>query len=252
MQDWERYQEDVAEHFRSLDLDAQTEVTFDGVRTTHDLDVLVRGEFLGIAVIWVVECKHWAKPVPKEKVMVLRQIVTDTGADRGFLMSESGYQKGALEAATATNVQLTSLMDLRETSSHELGIAKLRKLFARVQSARERYWELPKDLRIEHGLRGEVGDLAYMGGQVINSLDACVKSALLLGFPVLYDATLTPLTYHTSQRFEGGEETSEFENPNELAEFVANELADLERRLAVAEESGAAQSHAAQVGVSSP
>jgi hypothetical protein len=37
-------------------------------------------------------------------VLALRQIVTDVGADRGILLSEKGFQSGAVEAATLTNV----------------------------------------------------------------------------------------------------------------------------------------------------
>jgi hypothetical protein len=61
---------------------------------------------------WLVECKAWSSAVPKEKVFALRTIVEDTGADRGFVMAEKGYQSGALEAARLTNVMLTSRADL--------------------------------------------------------------------------------------------------------------------------------------------
>ena len=38
---WEDYQEEVAVFFRSLGLNASTDVKVQGVRTTHDVDVLV-------------------------------------------------------------------------------------------------------------------------------------------------------------------------------------------------------------------
>ena len=41
---WQEYQEEVATFCRSLGLKAQTDVTPKGVRTTHDMDVLVKSQ----------------------------------------------------------------------------------------------------------------------------------------------------------------------------------------------------------------
>ena len=54
---------------------------------------------MGFEVTWIVECKYWQTPVNKLHVLALREIVTDTGADRGILLSESGFQVDAKEAA---------------------------------------------------------------------------------------------------------------------------------------------------------
>lgn len=125
---WSDYQEEVAKFFRALGLDAETNVTIRGVRTSHDVDVVVRSKHAGLKITWLVECKAWNSAVPKEKVLALRMIVDDTGADRGFLMAEKGYQSGALEAAHLTNVTLTSLADLRETLAYDLGLSQLKSL----------------------------------------------------------------------------------------------------------------------------
>jgi hypothetical protein len=61
---------------------------------------------------WVIECKAWKNNIPKEKVMALSAIVQDVGADRGFLLSEVGFQSGAIRAARTSNITLTSLEDL--------------------------------------------------------------------------------------------------------------------------------------------
>jgi restriction system protein len=60
---WQEYQEEVAAFFRSLGLDATTNHTAQGVRTTHDIDVFVRSHQVGFDVVWIVECKRWSKPV---------------------------------------------------------------------------------------------------------------------------------------------------------------------------------------------
>src|SRR5262245_38306209 len=122
---WNDFQEDVAQFFRELGLDAKTNQTIKGIRTNHAIDVLVRSKHAGLEITWIVECKAWNSAVPKEKVLALRAIVEDTGSDRGFIMAENGYQSGALEAARLTNILLTSLADLKETLNLELGISRL-------------------------------------------------------------------------------------------------------------------------------
>jgi hypothetical protein len=116
---WQRYQEEVADFFRSIGLRAETDVPVTGVRGKHDVDVLVRGERAGIHQAWIVECKRLNRAVSKDKVLTLAQIVQDVGADRGILVCEKGYQAGAVRMAAASNVSLASLADLRENAQHE-------------------------------------------------------------------------------------------------------------------------------------
>jgi hypothetical protein len=77
MADWSEYQEEVAQFFRDLGLTAETNATIEGVRTSHEIDVVVRSKHVGIPIMWLVECKHWQSPIPKEKVLALRSIVDD-------------------------------------------------------------------------------------------------------------------------------------------------------------------------------
>lgn|ERR1700681_4778254 len=117
------------------------------------------------------------KSCPKEKILAMRQIVTDLGADRGFLLNAKGYQRGALEAAREANAHLTSLTDLAEACQHDLAMAKVRSIYARVQADRERYWDLPKTVRIDHHLRGDLDPTAYSGDRVIKTIEACAIGA---------------------------------------------------------------------------
>src|SRR5215469_3039756 len=157
MAEWSNYQEQVAEFFRSIGLQADTNVTLRGVRTSHDIDVVIRSNHVGFDLLWLVECKLWKTAVSKLHVLGLREIVSDLGADRGIFMAESGFQSGAQEAAQLTNVQLTSLAELTLTASDALGKAQLRTLQERVEKCRQRHWDLDKDTRIEYGLRDDLG-----------------------------------------------------------------------------------------------
>ena len=63
------------------------------------IHVFVTFARFGIPHLRILECKHWKTCIPKEKVMVLQAIVQDIGADKGFLLSEIGFQSGAIAAA---------------------------------------------------------------------------------------------------------------------------------------------------------
>lgn len=119
MADWQDYQEQAAEFFRSFGLEATTDEKLSGARGSHRVDVAVRAKRFGIEQIWVVECKHWRGRVTQLHVSALRDIVHEVGADRGILLSESGFQKGAISLAERSNITLTSLAKLRESFGPE-------------------------------------------------------------------------------------------------------------------------------------
>lgn len=131
---WRQYQQEVAEVFRAMGFEATVEETLTGARASHAVDVAVRLRIGGVAVLWIVECKLWKASVSKEQVMTLVQIAQDAGADRAFLLSESGFQAGALAAVRNTNVTLTDLQelvaaadeDIRRRVLGELGTQKAR------------------------------------------------------------------------------------------------------------------------------
>jgi restriction system protein len=186
---WKDYQEEAAEFFRSLGLQAETDVVVKGIRTEHDVDVLVKLDVAGFKVTWVVECKHWKTAVTKLHVFALREIVSDLGADRGIILCEVGFQSGAVEAANLTNVQVTSLAALSMSSRDAVYAARLRTLYDRTAACRERYWEIPKGVRIKKGLRPYFGseDL-YSGARIVDASNAVLSRAFRGIYPIHVDA----------------------------------------------------------------
>ena len=77
------------------------------VRGSVEVDVLVESPDELVKKI-ICECKFWNTPVPKEKVHAFRTVVGDTGASLGLLISKTGFQSGAIEAANLSNVSLLS------------------------------------------------------------------------------------------------------------------------------------------------
>lgn len=194
MPKWQDYQERAAEFFRDLGMSADTDQSIKGVRGSHRVDVVARLDQAWGTQLWIVECKLWRRRVGKLHVAALADIVTDIGADRGFLLSESGFQSGAIRHARQRNVTLTSLEDLRENASEEideraLSIARQRmeRLRARLIKADELdrthtpverggFW-VPSEENTR--LRGQLG-FAEMS----------LPSAVLGKWPVLYGADL--------------------------------------------------------------
>ncbi len=193
--DWKEYQEDAADFFRSLGMTAETDVKLQGVRTTHDVDVVVRSKHVGFEVLWLVECKHWKSPVSKLHVLGLREIVNDLGADRGILLCEAGFQAGAIEAANLTNVQVTSLAALSVETLTDVSAMRLRDLADRLGLAKSSYWDLDKSYRIEVGLRAEGFEHSYSGTNVIQYCEIIIAEARRDKFPIKmggYSAMIDP------------------------------------------------------------
>lgn len=223
--DWNDYQEHAATLFRSMGLSAETNVSIQGVRTDHNVDVVVRSHHAGFDVMWLVECKHWSSPVSKLHVLALREIVADTGADRGILLCEAGFQSGAVEAANLTNVQVTSLENVRRTAGGDISAMRLRELFDRLESCRVRYWDLPKELRIANGLRHDVTEWGYSGARVIEACSEIVSRALRGSYPI------APESVHSLLEFGKG---IAFQSPEQVVETVEPLLSELEAKLSAA------------------
>lgn len=220
--DWKDYQEEVAEFFRSLGLEAETDVSLQGVRTKHDVDVLVKSIYAGFEIIWIIECKQWTSKVSKLHVLALREIVNDIGADRGILMAEHGFQSGAIEAATLTNVHVTSLAELRDTARNEIFSMRLGEIYDRLMRCEKEYWNIPKEKRIECDLRQEVGTPGYYGDWVIKVSEGLITKAF---------AGVYPIEVNKMARFIVPGFPTEINSVEDLVKSVEPLIKDLENRL---------------------
>ena len=92
-----------------------------GAGGEYKIDVLVTFSALGGArFVVLVECKHQARPVERDDVMVLESKLRDTNAQKAMFFSTSGFQSGALEFATAKGIATITIVEgawLYETRS---------------------------------------------------------------------------------------------------------------------------------------
>lgn len=187
--EWFNFQEKIAEHFRGLGVKAETNKTIKGVRTEHDLDVLVTSQYLCTNIKWVIEAKFWKTKVPKEKVFALRTIVDDIGADKGFIISESGFQAGALEAAQNTNIVLYTYDELVLNSTNAIQQLILESFSRRIRFLEHKYYSHSKNIRIKYNLRNDFLDypIQFSGNLLIFMIYEAIFVAKNNNYPIDFE-----------------------------------------------------------------
>ena len=133
---WQQYQEDAASIFRRLGYETSIEAKVTGARATHTVDVCVKGRVGSASFLWIIECKLWKNRIPKEKVLALYSVVQDVGADRGYLLSEVGFQSGATDATTNTNIKLVSMASIIRDNLRELQLWDSQHIRSRLSDIR--------------------------------------------------------------------------------------------------------------------
>lgn len=184
--DWYQFQEDICSYFISIGASAETNVTVQGVRTTHDIDVLVKTKYLGENLTWIIEAKKWKSRVNKLQVLGLRTIANEIGADRAFIISEVGFQSGAYEAAENTNVKLKTYDELK-IDTRELVESEIIKTYKkRLKLLEIRYWSHSKSIRKEYGLRGELWDypVNFSGQMLLSTAEYAIDLAEKKEYPI--------------------------------------------------------------------
>jgi hypothetical protein len=186
---WKKYQETCAKFFRDLGLIAEVEKAVNGVRGSHIVDVLVTGTISGIGLTWVIECKAWKTNIPKEKVLTLVSIVQDIGADKGILLSEVGFQSGAIRSAKGTNVLLTSIKDLKDQVQDKLFESTIARLHWRLTQVTKRLYVSYNDSRFHISSQEQLIKIMFLEHAFDEALQGC--------FPTMYTRIPCP----NEQRF---------------------------------------------------
>jgi len=174
---WRRYQQEAAALLTELGFTTGVEDRITSTRgVTHEVDVSARRSVAGVEILWVAECKLWRSAVPKEKVAALAAIGEDLGADRCLLMSETGFQSGAIQMAAGRNITLTSLDDLRTNATADLLTARAHQAERRLREIEQQFRDWPVQVSNEMVLR-VVGAIQAKG--LLVSFDSEPEAGLL-------------------------------------------------------------------------
>ena len=174
-----QYQKNAAAIFSRLGLNASIKEKVQSASAVHGVDVLVTGICYGISVNWIVECKAWKSNISKEKVLPLISLVQDAGVERGFLLSETGFQSSAIKAARGTNITLTNIDDLKATVKEYLAEAALANFASRIAKTRDR-------LRALKRLSNEMGSRVTPPLGRLGVLDLSIADAVKDKYPNVY------------------------------------------------------------------
>lgn len=190
---WQEYQKVVAKLFRKLGCLAIVNATVKGARAKHKIDAWVTFKKFGITNRWVVECKKWRTRVSKEKILALKSIIEDIGADRGLLITEIGFQKGAVKAAKNTNITLTKLVDLEKHIQGDIYSLAINKLDKKIIQLQDRIFNLrdyaqtgPDSFMSSPKPSLNGNEQISMGGQVA-ILEMRFKDFKKRNFPIIID-----------------------------------------------------------------
>jgi len=112
--DWRDLQKQVAQILGECGFETEVEKKINTARGTVDIDVFAEDPTQKPSVIYLCECKYWQSAVPKSVVHALRTVTSDFGANWGFIISLTGFQSGAYEAAKHSNVRLLIWEEFQE------------------------------------------------------------------------------------------------------------------------------------------
>ncbi|MDA9555094.1 restriction endonuclease [Pelobium sp.] len=186
---WYDFQESIRSYFLTLGCEAKTNVSIHGVRTKHDIDIFITSKFLGIEIKWIIEAKKWKTKVSKLHVLALRQIVDDIGADKGFIIADSGFQKGAIESTKNTNIYLLTFQQLIEFSKNIIHKEILEGYHKRLNLLLNRYYSHDKKIRIKYELREESGgyDTNFNFYVFLIALSRAITKGINNSYPIEFD-----------------------------------------------------------------
>jgi hypothetical protein len=103
---WRDLQEKVRQIFSECGCEAATEQPVTTVRGKVNVDVVVQDKTRRPHGLIFCECKLWKRKVPKTVVHAFRTVVSDAGANLGYIISDRGFQSGSREAAKNANIRL--------------------------------------------------------------------------------------------------------------------------------------------------
>lgn len=117
--DWKDLQAGVCRIFNEIGLQAEQDKELKTPRGKVSLDVFAIDPRSVDGIQYVVECKNWKSSVPQSVVHSFTTVMHEVGANIGYIVSQQGFQKGAIEYLRNTNIQGITYADFQ---NHYLGV----------------------------------------------------------------------------------------------------------------------------------
>ncbi|MBF8983984.1 restriction endonuclease [Lutibacter sp. B2] len=110
---WQDLQIKVGKIFSDMNYLVEVEKNIQTVREDINVDVYAESSSSFAKEIVIAECKNWNTSVPKTIVHSFRTVISDIGANTGYIISKSGFQNGAYTAAKNSNIYLMNYDELQ-------------------------------------------------------------------------------------------------------------------------------------------
>lgn len=191
--DWYQFQENICNHLKQLGLKADTNITVQGLRAKHDIDILVKSKHFGFDFMWLIEAKHWNTKIPKERVATMMSIIGDIGAEKGFIISKKGFQSGAISLANKTNISLMTFDEFIDATQNYIHQEILKTYRRRLTNISLRYWSHSKNVRIEYNLRHQkyIPEKGFSVTRIMRTAKHAIENSLLGLYPIELDTHLS-------------------------------------------------------------
>jgi restriction system protein len=110
---WQKLQNQTARILEECGFSVEVEKTIETVRGAVEIDVYAEEIIKGRKYIILCECKNWKSRVPQNVIHGFRTVVSDIGANVGYIISSNGFQSGSFSAAELTNIELTDWFEFQ-------------------------------------------------------------------------------------------------------------------------------------------
>lgn len=112
--DWKDLQVKVGEILKQCSFDVSIEKKIKSIRSNIEIDVYAEELINKRSYKILIECKMWKSNIPQLYVHGLRTVVNDIGANKGYIISTSNFQKGAIDSIENTNIELINWYDFQK------------------------------------------------------------------------------------------------------------------------------------------
>jgi len=114
---WRILEKNVARILKESGFNVESPLKIDTARDNVEVDVYAVNPDAIPPAKYLFECKYWASNLPRHVVNSFRTVVSDFGANTGFIIVKNGFQPGAIQAASFSNLELLTFVEFQEMFS---------------------------------------------------------------------------------------------------------------------------------------
>lgn len=113
-ENWKDLQNKVGEILRQCNFKVDIERKIKSIRSEIEIDVYAEENIDNRRYLILCECKMWNSNIPQLYVHGLRTVINDIGANKGYIITTSDFQKGSINSVENTNVELLNWQEFQK------------------------------------------------------------------------------------------------------------------------------------------